>query len=185
VGLLRSDDEIIVLSRERPELFVEVFERHFDAICRYLTRHVGADLGADLAAEVFTTAFATRDRYTALTGSAEPWLYGIATNLLRRHRRRQGRHLAALARQARDDAWEAPLERSPSSRVASALLELAPEDRDVLLLVAWADLTYAQIAEALTCPVGTVRSRLHRARRTLRAALADVPELSVQEANHG
>jgi RNA polymerase sigma-70 factor (ECF subfamily) len=177
VGPLRSDDEIIALSRERPECFVELFERHFDAICRYLTRHLGADLGADLAAEVFTTAFAARGRYAGRTGSAEPWLYGIATNLLRRHRRRQSRQLAALAKRAHDEAWDEPFERSTSSRVAAALLDLTAAEREVLLLVAWADLSYAQVAEALACPVGTVRSRLHRARRTLRAALADVPEL--------
>jgi RNA polymerase sigma-70 factor (ECF subfamily) len=57
--------------------------------------------------------------------------------------------------------------------LAAGLARLAGRDRDVLLLIAWADLSYAEVAEALGIPIGTVRSRLSRARRILRAALPD------------
>ena len=66
--------------------------------------------------------------------------------------------------------------------LASALSTLGPGERDALLLHAWTDLTYEQIAEALAVPVGTVRSRINRARRVVRERLAaDAPALTAKE----
>jgi RNA polymerase sigma-70 factor (ECF subfamily) len=112
-------------------------------------------------------AFAARKRYDALRGDERPWLFGIANNLLRRHYRDEERRLRAFAQLdvRRDDVW--PNE----PRLADALAALSREERDVLLLFAWADLAYDEIAVALGVPVGTVRSRLHRARAQFRAAL--------------
>jgi RNA polymerase sigma factor (sigma-70 family) len=151
----------------RAEAFEELFERQFDSIYGYLARRVGPELARDLASETFTRAFAARKRYDPARGDARPWLYGIANNLLRRHYRDEERRLRALARHGvrREDT---PPE---ESRLADALATLPPEERDVLLLFAWADLGYGEIAAALDVPVGTIRSRLHRARAHIRAAL--------------
>jgi RNA polymerase sigma factor (sigma-70 family) len=151
----------------RAETFEELFEREFDSVYGYLARRVGPELGRDLASETFTRAFAARKRYDPARGEARPWLYGIASNLLRRHYRDEERRLRALAQ------LEARREDTPPEepRLAHALATLPPEERDALLLFAWADLGYAEIATVLEVPVGTVRSRLHRARAHVRAAL--------------
>lgn len=151
----------------RAEAFEELFELHFDVIYSYLARRVGPDLARDLAAETFTRAFAVRKRYDATRGEPRPWLFGFANNVLRRHYRDEERRLRAFARL--DPREEGVLPEEP--RLADALATLSPEERDVLLLFAWADLEYAEIATALELPVGTVRSRLHRARAHLRDAL--------------
>lgn len=150
----------------RAESFEELFERQFDSVYGYLARRVGPELGRDLASETFTRAFAARKRYDPARGEARAWLFGIANNLLRRHYRDEERRLRAFARV--DVATDAA---SPELTLADALATLAQEERDVLLLFAWADLGYAEIATALGVPIGTVRSRLHRARAHVRAAL--------------
>lgn len=151
----------------RAEAFERLFELHFDRIYAYLARRVGPDLAGDLASETFTRAFAARKRYDRARGEPRAWLFGIANNLLRRHYRDEERRLRAFAR------LEARAEGVPAEepRLAEALSTLSPEERDVLLLFAWADLEYGEIAAALELPLGTVRSRLHRARAHVRAAL--------------
>jgi len=133
----------------------------------YLARRVGPELGRDLASETFTCAFAGRKRYDAARAEARPWLFGIANNLLRHHYRDEERRLRALARL--DVRYEDV--QPGESRLAGTLASLPSEGRDVLLLFAWADLSYAEIAAILDLPVGTVRSRLHRARAHVRATL--------------
>jgi RNA polymerase sigma factor (sigma-70 family) len=151
----------------RAEAFEELFEAEFDCVYGYLARRVGPDLGRDLASETFTRAFSAWKRYDSVRGKARPWLFGIANNLLRRHYRDEERRLRAFAR------LDVPHEAAPPEEapLADALATLPREERDVLLLFAWADLGYAEIANALEIPVGTVRSRLHRARAHVRAAL--------------
>jgi RNA polymerase sigma factor (sigma-70 family) len=185
VGHDLSDAEVIRSSLAEPDVFVTLFERHFDSIHGYLVRRAGPDSGSDLASEVFVTAFARRSRYDLARPDATPWLYGIAANLLHRRRRNEVRQLRAYARTGVDQAsTNDPAER-PDPAVAAALGALKPADRETLLLFAWADLDYDQIAEALRVPVGTVRSRLNRARRQLRTALADDPILHPEEAING
>jgi RNA polymerase sigma-70 factor (ECF subfamily) len=148
--------------------FERLFEDEFDAVYGYLARRVGRELARDLAAEAFTAAFAARRRFDPSRGTPRGWLFGIATNLLRHHYRAEERRLRALARlDERREEQAAPEE----PRLAAALAALAAEERDVLLLYAWADLAYDELARALGIPVGTVRSRLHRARARLRDAL--------------
>jgi RNA polymerase sigma factor (sigma-70 family) len=174
----RSDREAVAASLDDPRAFVVVFERHFDAVFRYLRRRVGRERAEELAAETFTTAFAVRHRFDSNAWSARPWLFGIAVNLLRHHYRREERELRAYARNGVDplDFEERALETLEAAAaapyVAEALLELPSAEREALLLYAWADLSYAEIAEALEIPVGTVRSRLNRARRRVRELLA-------------
>jgi RNA polymerase sigma-70 factor, ECF subfamily len=174
-----TDAEVIASSLEAPQAFGRLFDRHYDAVRAYLYRRVGPDAAPDIAAEVFTAAFDARHRYDQARPEARPWLFGIATNLLRRHRRTEVRRVRALARVERpahgDGGLEGAVARLDAERLGGELLDavatLAPGDRDVLLLVAWTDLTYVQIAEAIDVPVGTVRSRLNRARSRLRERL--------------
>ncbi|MEX2274567.1 MAG: RNA polymerase sigma factor [Actinomycetota bacterium] len=173
-----TDADLIGASLEEPRLFETVFERHYDAIRRYLHRRVGRETGDDLAAETFAQAFTTRRRYDVSRHDARPWLYGIASNLLRHELRSERAQFAAYARQAGTlEAIVEPRfeEHADIARivphVANALRGLQPRDRDVLLLIGWADLTYAEVAVALGIPEGTVGSRFNRARRQVREAL--------------
>ncbi len=173
------DHDLITASLERVEVFAELFERHAQEIHRYLSRRVG-ELADDLLSEVFLTAFRKRDTYRTERADVRPWLYGIAANLLRRHHREETTRYRVLARAHVDvgdnDEWEAAHDRLDAARLrpqlASALAHLDERDREVLLLVAWGDLTYADVAAVLDIPVGTVRSRLHRARRLVQDHLA-------------
>lgn len=174
-----SDGLVIAASTDDPSAFAAVFDRHYDAVHRYLARRVGADVADDLAGLTFTTAFDLRRRYDAGHADARPWLLGIATNLVRHHRRSEARRLRAYARLDRTadttgglDGLEGRLDaQRMAAAIADALARLPDGDRDVLLLFAWADLRYEEIALALRIPVGTVRSRLHRTRRRLRELL--------------
>jgi RNA polymerase sigma factor (sigma-70 family) len=165
----RTDAEAIAASLTEPRAFVDVFDRHFDAIHRYLLRRVGSPIADDLASETFTQAFTHRRRYDLARSNARPWLYGIAHNLLRHHYRDEERGLRALARLPQN--LESAHPEVADSEVAGLLAELSMGERDVLLLVAWAELEYAEVAEALGIPVGTVRSRLNRARTRVRELL--------------
>jgi RNA polymerase sigma-70 factor (ECF subfamily) len=174
-----ADARSVRRSLTDPDAFAEVFDRHFVAVHRYLHRRAGRDVADDLAGETFRIAFEQRDRWSQTTRDARPWLLGIATNLVRRRARTEERRLRAIARAGVDD-WVAVDEtavaeradaRSARRRLARSLAALSPEDRDVVVLVAFAELTYDEVAEALGIPAGTVASRLSRARRTLATAL--------------
>ncbi|MGH3067140.1 MAG: RNA polymerase sigma factor [Streptosporangiaceae bacterium] len=173
------DGEVIERSRCEPELFALLFRRHANGIGRYAARRLGPGPAEDIVAETFLAAFRQRGGYDVTRADARPWLYGIAGNLIRRHHRGEARELRALARTGTDpvaesftDRADARLAADAASRaVAAAVASLDPGQRDVLLLITWADLTYDQVAEALGVPEGTVRSRMNRARVRLRAAL--------------
>lgn len=138
-------------------------------------RRVGAQLADELAAETFAVAFSRRGGFDPRHADARPWLYGIAANLLRNHRRSERRQLLAYARTGVDpvepDAFSGADDRLDAARamrgLAEALASLRDQEREVLLLFAWAELSYEEIAQALVIPVGTVRSRLSRARKRL------------------
>jgi RNA polymerase sigma-70 factor (ECF subfamily) len=177
----RSDAEILARASRQPELFGIVFDRHFATIHRYLERRVGRDGADELSGDVFRLAFEHRDRFRPLHESALPWLYRLATNLLLKHWRRERRHLRALARLfpeqepsielEADDRVAAGAERA---RLLEALAGLPPRDRDVIVLVAWEELSYEEVAAVLDIPLGTVRSRLNRGRGVLRELLRDI-----------
>ncbi|QIJ66825.1 sigma-70 family RNA polymerase sigma factor [Streptomyces sp. JB150] len=177
-----SDDSIIERSLETPEAFAAIFDRHADDIHRYIARRLGSDTADDLTAETFVIAFQRRRRYDPAHGHARPWLYGIATNLVGRHRRDEARRLKALSRLASlapgeehgrpEDGITGRLGGAVADgALAAALAALPARYRDVLLVIAWGQLDYAEAARALGLPVGTVRSRLHRARTRLRRSL--------------
>lgn len=171
-----SDAELVASARSDPERFGVLFDRHFGLIHRYLARRVGSEAADDLSSDVFTVAFARLGGYDTSRSSALPWLYGIATNLVRRHRRSEVRRLRAMARNyvaevlpPIDDALVDRLAATDlTGRILVVLADLPVRDRDPLILHAWEGLPYEAIAEALDIPVGTVRSRINRARRRLR-----------------
>jgi RNA polymerase sigma-70 factor (ECF subfamily) len=169
-----TDAQAIGASLADPEVFAVLFDRHFDAIHGYAQRRVGPDLADEIAAETFTRAFDRRRRYDAAREDARPWLLGIAANLLRRHWRSERRRLDAYARSTRRDHGE--LSDPLAAELAAALKDLPRREREPLLLFAWADLSYDEIAVALGLPLGTVRSRISRARARLRGPNLDAYE---------
>lgn len=179
-----TDSEVISASAAAPAEFATLFDRHFDAVHAYLQRRLGGDHADELASQTFLAAFDNRARYDLARRDARPWLFGIATNLLRRHHREEVRRLRAYERNAVDpvlDPFEGAEERADASslrrRLVGALATLSVEERDALLLLAWTELSYPEIAEALGVPVGTVRSRISRARGRIREPLGiDRPE---------
>jgi RNA polymerase sigma-70 factor (ECF subfamily) len=165
-----------------PGDFETVFREHFDPVYRFIARRVGTSLAEDLAAEAFAIAYRRRATYSPARGSVRSWLYGIATNVVRGHWRDE-QQLLELDAHAAPDAPGAPgfddaanerlITASLAPRIAGALAALNQQQRDVLLLHAWADLSHEEIAAALGIANGTARSRLSRARAALRAQLGE------------
>jgi RNA polymerase sigma-70 factor (ECF subfamily) len=176
-GLLRGDAELIRRSLAEPEAFTAVYDRHAPAIHRYVARRLGPDAADDLMAETFLIAFRKRTRYDLARADARPWLYGIVTRLVARHRKTETARYLLLERLGGETAAD-PVDsearvsaQALHGPLARALADLPKAYREPLLLVAWADLSYKEVAAALEIPVGTVRSRLSRGRARLRAAL--------------
>lgn len=184
-----DDAEVITRARRDPAAFSLLFERHAPALHRYVTRRLGDALADDVVAETFLAAFRKLGRYDTSHRDARPWLYGIAANLIGKHRRTEVRAYRALARTGVDevaesyaDQVESRVSASAAQReLAGALALLSPQDREVLLMIAWADLSYEEAARALGIPVGTVRSRLHRARKKTREALGGADPSAIEE----
>ena len=160
-------------ARSDPSPIEPLFRAHFDAIYRYAVCRVGHDAALDVAAETFAQALRSLGRLDP-DRDPRPWLFGVATNVLRRHGRAEIRRLRAYARAVQIDTGvdggDSVVERD---RLIGGLKTLEARDRDAFLLFAWAELSYDEIAAALEIPVGTVRSRIHRARQLLRVALAE------------
>ncbi|GLW12538.1 DNA-directed RNA polymerase sigma-70 factor [Microtetraspora sp. NBRC 13810] len=188
-GEAADDAAVIEQSRHEPERFAALFVRHAPALKRYVIRRLGQDPAEDIVAETFAVAFQHRESYDLTRGDARPWLYGIATNLVRRHRRREIGLYRALSRTGADPVIEPFTDHvdqrvatdGARRRLAAALAKLSRGHRDALLLVTWAELTYEQAAQALGVPVGTVRSRVNRARSRLRRVLGDIDPTDAEE----
>jgi RNA polymerase sigma factor (sigma-70 family) len=172
-----SDAEVIGRSLGEPEAFGLIYDRHAPTLLRFLGRRAGARVAEGLVGELFRIAFEGRRTFDASRASALPWLYGIGANLLAKHRRGEARRLRASARMAASEAADrrasaAALDaRLLFPRVADAIEALPNAERETLLLFAWEELSYQSVAEALELPIGTVRSRLNRARARLRELL--------------
>ncbi|MGF1617877.1 MAG: RNA polymerase sigma factor [Acidimicrobiia bacterium] len=161
--------------------FALVFDRHFASVYRFLAAHWGHEVGGDLASETFVLAFDQRSRFDTTRVSARPWLFGIALNLSRMEARRRRREADATARGATrdelEDFAEELVNRMDAVREASdlgispALRRLRAEDLTVLAMSVFGEMSHREIAEALNLPAGTVKSRLHRTVKTLRALL--------------
>lgn len=155
--------------------FGVIYDRHARAIYNYCFRRVGSwAVAEDLLSIVFLEAWRRREKTLPADG-ALPWLYGIATNVVRNQRRSERRYAAALRRmpepRPEPDFSAGSHDRADAEqRIKPALAilgRLSDDERDVFVLCAWMELPYEEAGLALGIPIGTVRSRLARARRRL------------------
>ena len=187
---VESDADVIAASLREPARFGVLFDRHATVLHRYVVRRLGPAEGEAMVGDIFRIAFERRATYDLERPTARPWLYGIATNLVAKHRRGEARRLRAVARLAAQrlpapdftDRVSVELDAAELwPQVVEAVTALPEPERDALMLHVWEGLSYEDVADALGVPIGTVRSRLHRARAPLR-------ELAVasgrEESNH-
>ncbi|MEU6893074.1 RNA polymerase sigma factor [Streptomyces sp. NPDC046557] len=162
------------------QLFAEMYDAHARAVYAYAARMSGDRAGAeDIVSLTFLEAWRLRDALDGIT-SHRAWLFGVATNVMRNSRRAARRHGNAMARLPPPDTVADPAEAVVSRIVDAAeaaaalavLGRLRRTDREVLLLSVWSGLSHAEVAQACGVPVGTVRSRLSRARARLRRLAA-------------
>jgi RNA polymerase sigma-70 factor (ECF subfamily) len=194
MGLLghtaRTDADWIEASLGDPQAFAVLFERHGGSVHRYAIRRVGLAAAEDLVGETFAVAFRSRSNYDLSRIDARPWLFGIATNLAHHHwrseERRSRREAAALLddhsiSDPSEEASDNEFFRAHAEQLAVALSQIDDSHLDVLLLIAGPGFSYEEVAAALEIPIGTVRSRLSRARSTLRELLGDVGQYLDEE----
>jgi RNA polymerase sigma factor (sigma-70 family) len=175
-----TDDELVAELRQGSSTALGLlFDQYADRIYNYCFRRVGSwHQAEDLTSATFLEVWRARDRAAAYDGEALPWLYGVATNVCRNATRSQRRHLRAVGRlplEQEPDHADGVAEAVDSERrmreLLAALQQLSARDRDVIVLISWSGLTYDQAARALNVPVGTVRSRLARARQRLHTSM--------------
>ncbi|MFI6293777.1 RNA polymerase sigma factor [Nonomuraea sp. NPDC050790] len=184
-----ADAELVSASWTDPEAFAELFDRYSGMLYRYVVKRLGPEPAEDLVGDTFLVAFSRRRSYDTGYTDARPWLFGILTKLISRHHRSEAARYRALRRAPLDGDVESPADRVAAGvsaqaarpELAAALADLPAKDRDVLLLIAWGDLTYDEVARALDIPIGTVRSRLNRGRRKVRAALGETNPMIEEE----
>lgn len=172
MAVAKSDGEVIAASLDRPARFEAIFDRHAASVHRYLRRRVGDALAEELTAETFMRAFRNRAQFDTSCPSSLPWLYGIAVNLIRMHvrseqRRERAYQLAEQNQVQPSSTAEADARLDAQALVPTlnaALADLSQDEREVLLLHAWAGLAPSEIAQALSLSGAIVRKRLHRAR---------------------
>lgn len=171
----QDDAELIARSLNGDEdAFVEVIRRHEAAVGAYLARRAGRELAEDLLSEVWLAALGSRAAYDRSFPGARPWLFGVAHNVLRRHWRSRPAEepVADVTSMATGwDPWTLVDSRVDAESVLrQALALLQPQQREIVTLVAWEDLTVADAGRALGLPPGTARRCLHEARTALRKA---------------
>ncbi|MFD7863972.1 RNA polymerase sigma factor [Streptomyces sp. NPDC057682] len=165
-----------------PDAFGTLFDDHARTVFRYAARSTGDAAGAeDIVSLTFLEAWRLRTTLRDSDEELKPWLLGIATNVLRNTRRAARRHDAALTRvpvrpavpDFADELVGRIHDAEQLTAARAALARLRPKEREVFLLCVWDGLDYRQAARALGVPVGTVRSRLSRARKRLRVLTED------------
>ncbi len=174
----RDDSGIVAASLEDTEAFGELFRRHAPRLHAYIGRRLGRALADDLVSETFAIAFRQRERFDGRTDFGA-WLWGIASNLIAKHHRQETRMYRAFARTGVDPAEDTVAERASDRasaaalgpRLAKALASLHAQDRNAVLLLAWGEMSYPEIAATLNLPLGTVKTKIHRARIKLQKAL--------------
>jgi len=177
LGETVEDGDVVARLRDgAQDALSELFDRYGDRVHAHCFRRLGSWHEAeDATATVFLEVWRHRSRVRLLDGSALPWLYGVATNVCRNAARGSRRRLRLVDRlpspsHAPDPAAGVVERLDAEARMAevlAAVRRLPAHEQEVLALVAWAGLSYEQAAAALAIPVGTVRSRLSRARRRL------------------
>lgn len=188
---MSTDSEIIARSIDLPAAFGELFDRHARKVGAFAGRAVGVEAAEDILSETFLIAFRKRGTYDQTVVSAVPWLLGIAARLIRKRRATEAKHWRSIAAAAlREDHHDAGGIDDASSRVdaeraahglLARLADLPRRDRETLLLFACEELSYAEVADALGVPIGTVKSRLNRVRATLTTSVpqprAAIPQM--------
>jgi RNA polymerase sigma factor (sigma-70 family) len=176
-----TDSEVISESVAAPDRFRLVWERHFDAVFRFAARRMGRSTARDVTAEVFTRAFERQAAYRPLRETCLPWLYGIARNVISEELRKSGRESGLYVAAGRwseasfeEDAENRVVASSVTRELEEAFARLSEHDRETLLLFSLEGLTYPEIADVLDVPVGTVASRISRARRVIREHIPDL-----------
>jgi RNA polymerase sigma factor (sigma-70 family) len=177
------------MAAKDPEAVGQLFQRHSRAVYAYCARRTGdLQLAEDLTSVVFLEAFRRRRDLKLSNASALPWLLGVANNVTRNAERSLRRYRSALARvppppdsaSSEDVVIEHASAQEALTRAIDALRPLSQGEREVVLLVLWSELSYADAATVLGIPVGTIRSRLASARQKF-AALAVNPTLSQEQ----
>lgn len=150
--------------------FDDLYREYAARVFGYVRRRVDdPDATADVTAEVFTVAWR---RLADVPDPALPWLLGVARRQLANHYRARRRRYALAQKVARHASRStAPAPSVADEHLTHALRQLSPDDRELLLLIGWEELLPAEAAEVLGLAPATVRTRLHRARQRLEAAL--------------
>lgn len=173
--------------------FGQLFDRHAQAVYAFCARRT-ADLGLaeDLTSITFLEAWRHRHRAPLTEADrALPWLLGVANNVVRNARRTQRRYRGVLDRlpvpsvvpAAEDQAVSRSVTEARLRAVLDAIAALSRSEQEVVVLVLWSDLSYEEAASALGIPVGTVRSRLSRARSKLQRSLGNAAHLILKESS--
>lgn len=174
-----SDAQLMLQSQREGGCFGVVFDRHVDAIFGYIAARVGSTAAEDIVADTFEVAFNRRAKFDLTASSARPWLYGIATRRLMKHRDAERRWLQRAARSPHESGFDGSLNdsdarldaRRMAPELAAALLRLSAAERDVLLLHAFDELSHEQVASVLGISVAAARTRLSRGRARMRTFL--------------
>lgn len=171
--MMRDDDALLRAAQRDPAAFEAIFDRYHRPLHRFAAHRLGAAAADDVASEVFVRAYRARRTARTVDGSLRAWLYTIASNLIRDELR--ARHRRATTEERARRTSPPPAGRSDdlagsaiTPDLAEAVLGLRDVEREVLLLHAWGELDYDEIAVVTGVAVGTVRTRMHRARVALR-----------------
>jgi RNA polymerase sigma-70 factor (ECF subfamily) len=162
-----GDPDAVVVDAESDDAFAELFAAHYPDLLRYAVRRVGPDAAPDVVSDVFLVAWRRRAEVPA--DAARLWLFGVASRMVANQMRSDARQRRLRLRLA--DVAPATPSDDPAERVLAALARLRPDEQELLRLTEWERLSPAEAATVLGCSPGTLRVRLHRARRHLADAL--------------
>ena len=179
-----QDEELLKRSsRGDEEAFTNLYRRHADVLYRFAFRMTGSSWGAEeIVQDVFMTLVREPGKYDAERGTLPAFLFGITRNKIMKYNERLPREISLVERQEdgsgggltlRDSftpaMWAEQRERL--EKVRAAVMDLPIEFRETVVLCELEEMSYEQAARMLDCPIGTIRSRLHRGRALLLAKL--------------
>ncbi len=182
----KTDEQLFQLMKKGDaQAFAELYERREPGLYRYAL-HMTASAAAaeEVAQEVFVQLMAPSTRFDEARGSLEGWMYGVARNLVRTQRRKAGAPVPASS-ELNEPAFEhnilgSMIDGENLAALRVAVTELPPAYREAVVLCDLEERNYDEAAKLMGCPVGTIRSRLHRARGLLAAKLKrlNTPQLA-------